>query len=176
MTEAFDASDHGSMVSVHRSVHIIPITPMHPATTYTTSHTLSVFPSSPTSIPDAKRKLYTSLHFSHLRCTLGSMVQDALLAISESAKIFITYITAAANDACKEGKRQTMSEADVFTALEDLDFGELIPSLRGSMEGTITCFTPLPAHLRIRDSFPGWKVNVRGLREGFFLGGGGGAV
>ena len=62
-------------------------------------------------------------------------MQDALLAFSESAKIFITYITAAANDACKGSKRQTMSEVDVLTALEELDFGELIPALKSSLEG-----------------------------------------
>ena len=68
------------------------------------------------------------------------MYQDALLAFSESAKIFISYITAAATDACKVAKRQTMSEADVLTALEELEFGELIPTLRDSLDGA-PCYT-----------------------------------
>ena len=63
--------------------------------------------------------------------------------------MFINYITAAANDACKEAKRQTMSEADVLTALEELHFGELIPELKQSLEGrarSLTCpWVSLPA-------------------------------
>ncbi len=65
-----------------------------------------------------------------------------MLAFAESAKVFINYVTAAANDACKEAKRQTMSEADVLTALEELQFGELLPELRHSLEGgarSLTC-------------------------------------
>ena len=61
--------------------------------------------------------------------------QDALLAFAESAKVFINYITAAANDACKEAKRQTMNQTDVLTALEELQFGELIPGVKESLEG-----------------------------------------
>ena len=67
--------------------------------------------------------------------------QDALLAFAESAKVFINYITAAANDACKEAKRQTMNQADVLTALEELQFGELIPGVKDSLEGELTLHT-----------------------------------
>lgn len=62
-------------------------------------------------------------------------MQDALLAFAESAKVFINYITAAANDACKEAKRQTMSQADVLSALDNLQFGELVPGVKESLEG-----------------------------------------
>ena len=72
------------------------------------------------------------------------LLQDALLAFSESAKIFITYITAAANDACKDSARQTLSEADVLTALEELDFGELLPPLKASLEGSCPARMPAP--------------------------------
>ena len=39
------------------------------------------------------------------------------------------------NDICKESKRQIMSVDDIFTALEDLEFGELLPPLKESLEG-----------------------------------------
>lgn len=41
--------------------------------------------------------------------------QDALLACAEAAKLFIHYLTATANDACKDAKRQTISADDVTT-------------------------------------------------------------
>ena len=49
--------------------------------------------------------------------------------------MFIHYLTATANDVCKESKRQTISADDVITALEDLEFGELVPALREALEG-----------------------------------------
>ena len=62
--------------------------------------------------------------------------KDALLAFSEAAKVFINYITATANDICKENKRQTISIDDIFRALEDTDFLELLVPLKQSLEGT----------------------------------------
>lgn len=50
-------------------------------------------------------------------------------------QVFIHYLTATANDVCKEAKRQTVSAEDVLTALEDLEFGELVPALREALEG-----------------------------------------
>lgn len=41
----------------------------------------------------------------------------------------------AGNDICKESKRQIISIEDVFTALEDLEFAELLPPLKQSLEG-----------------------------------------
>lgn len=60
--------------------------------------------------------------------------KDALLAFSESAKVFINYITATANDICKESKRQTISVDDILRALEDTDFVDLIAPLKQSIE------------------------------------------
>lgn len=60
--------------------------------------------------------------------------KDALLAFSESAKVFINYVTATANDICKESKRQTISVDDIFRALEDTDFVDLIAPLKQSLE------------------------------------------
>ena len=39
------------------------------------------------------------------------------------------------NDICKDAKRQIISIEDVFTALEDLEFTELLPALKESLEG-----------------------------------------
>eukprot|EP00191_Tetraselmis_sp_GSL018_P014419 CAMPEP_0177581974 /NCGR_PEP_ID=MMETSP0419_2-20121207/2452_1 /TAXON_ID=582737 /ORGANISM="Tetraselmis sp., Strain GSL018" /LENGTH=181 /DNA_ID=CAMNT_0019071089 /DNA_START=302 /DNA_END=843 /DNA_ORIENTATION=- len=60
--------------------------------------------------------------------------KDALLAFSESAKVFVHYLTATANDICRESKRQTISGRDVIAALEDLDFKELVEPLKEAME------------------------------------------
>ena len=60
--------------------------------------------------------------------------KDALLAFGEAAKLFIHYLTAAANDNCKDAKRQTISADDVMTALNDLEFGELVEPLKQSLD------------------------------------------
>ncbi|KAJ4846742.1 hypothetical protein Tsubulata_010225 [Turnera subulata] len=61
--------------------------------------------------------------------------RDALLAFSESARIFIHYLSATANDICKESKRQTMNADDVFKALEEIEFPEFISPLKASLGG-----------------------------------------
>lgn len=60
--------------------------------------------------------------------------KDALLAFAESAKIFISYLTATANDICHESKRQIINVDDVFTALEDIDFGEFVLPLKEALD------------------------------------------
>ena len=52
-----------------------------------------------------------------------------------ASQVFISYLTSAANDICKDAKRQTISAEDVFTALQDLDFGELISPTKDALEG-----------------------------------------
>uniref|UniRef100_A0A2P2J3B8 CCAAT-box binding transcription factor subunit HAP3-related family protein n=1 Tax=Rhizophora mucronata TaxID=61149 RepID=A0A2P2J3B8_RHIMU len=59
--------------------------------------------------------------------------KDALLAFSESARIFIHYLSATANDICKESKRQTINADDVFKALEEIEFPEFVEPLRSSL-------------------------------------------
>lgn len=54
-------------------------------------------------------------------------------------QVFISFITATANDVCKERKRATINADDVFQALEDLEFGDLLPALRESYEGGCPC-------------------------------------
>ncbi|OIW05873.1 hypothetical protein TanjilG_23659 [Lupinus angustifolius] len=63
-----------------------------------------------------------------------SIHKDALLAFSESARIFIHYLSATANDICKESKRQIINAEDVFEALKETEFSEFIPSLKASLE------------------------------------------
>ncbi|KAK9088348.1 hypothetical protein Scep_027430 [Stephania cephalantha] len=65
--------------------------------------------------------------------------KDALLAFSESARIFIHYLSATtmisyrANDICKESKRQTINAEDVFNALEEIEFIEFIEPLKAAL-------------------------------------------
>ncbi|RAL43195.1 hypothetical protein DM860_009977 [Cuscuta australis] len=63
-----------------------------------------------------------------------SLLRDALQAFTESARIFIHYLSAAANDNCMESKRQTMNAEDVFKALEDIEFSEFVGPLKASLE------------------------------------------
>ncbi|WCJ41830.1 DNA polymerase epsilon subunit 3 [Euphorbia peplus] len=59
--------------------------------------------------------------------------KDALTAFSESARIFIHYLSATANDICKESKRQTIKAEDVLQALEEIEFPELVGPLKASL-------------------------------------------
>ncbi|KAF3437885.1 hypothetical protein FNV43_RR20641 [Rhamnella rubrinervis] len=59
--------------------------------------------------------------------------KDALLAFSESARIFIHYLSATANDICKESKRQTISGDDVLKAVEEIEFPEVLKPLKASL-------------------------------------------
>lgn len=68
--------------------------------------------------------------------------KDALLAFTESAKVFISFISCTANDICKEHKRQTISVDDVFQALDDMDFPEFLSPLREALQGTTVRGSP----------------------------------
>ncbi|KAK8489180.1 hypothetical protein V6N13_010757 [Hibiscus sabdariffa] len=59
--------------------------------------------------------------------------KDAHLAFAESARIFIHYLSATANDICKESRRQTMNTEDVFKALEEIEFSDFVKPLRASL-------------------------------------------
>lgn len=61
----------------------------------------------------------------HLRC--GVVVHlDVLSAGRASGR----YLTACANDFCREAKRQTISAQDVMQAIKELEFGELEEPLK----------------------------------------------
>ncbi|KAE8037424.1 hypothetical protein FH972_010012 [Carpinus fangiana] len=63
-----------------------------------------------------------------------SVHKDALLAFSESARIFIHYLSATANDICRESKRQTINANDVLKALEDIEFPDFVMPLKASLD------------------------------------------
>lgn len=63
-----------------------------------------------------------------------SVLREALDAFSESSRIFIHYLSAAANDICKESNRQTINAEDVFKALDDIEFSEFVEPLRASLQ------------------------------------------
>lgn len=67
--------------------------------------------------------------------TAAQINKDALLALQESGRVFISFVAAMANETATEGKRKTISADDVFKALEDCEFGELVPQLRQFLEG-----------------------------------------
>ncbi|KAJ4979146.1 hypothetical protein NE237_009926 [Protea cynaroides] len=60
--------------------------------------------------------------------------KDALLAFSESARIFIHYLSATANDICLDSKRQTINADDVLKAIEEIEFPEFIRPLETSLD------------------------------------------
>nr|TKW31943.1 hypothetical protein SEVIR_2G139000v2 [Setaria viridis] len=62
--------------------------------------------------------------------------KDAMAAFAESARIFIHYLSATANDMCKESKRQTINADDVLNALDEMDFPEFVEPLRSSLQET----------------------------------------
>ncbi|KAM4084317.1 hypothetical protein ACJW30_08G123400 [Castanea mollissima] len=66
-----------------------------------------------------------------------SVHKDALLAFSESARIFIHYLSATANDICKESKRQTINADDVLTALQEIEFSHFLGPLKASLHGLV---------------------------------------
>ncbi|GLJ54184.1 hypothetical protein SUGI_1161430 [Cryptomeria japonica] len=59
--------------------------------------------------------------------------REALTAFSESARLFIHYLSATANDICKESKRQGINAEDVLKALEEMEFPELLEPLGTSL-------------------------------------------
>ncbi|KAI4386123.1 hypothetical protein MLD38_004083 [Melastoma candidum] len=63
-----------------------------------------------------------------------SLHKDALLAFSESARIFIHYLSATANDICKESRRQIVNADDVLAAIKDIEFPEFIEPLQASLD------------------------------------------
>lgn len=63
-----------------------------------------------------------------------SVHKEAVIAFAESAKVFIHYLSATANDVCKESKRQTISAEDVLKAIEEIDFPEFLEPLKAALE------------------------------------------
>ena len=66
-----------------------------------------------------------------------SVQKEALLAFAESAKIFIHYLTATANDVCHESKRLTINAEDVMKAIDEVEFHEFAEPLREALAGAL---------------------------------------
>mmetsp|Transcript_28098 Transcript_28098/g.36817 ORF Transcript_28098/g.36817 Transcript_28098/m.36817 type:complete len:188 (+) Transcript_28098:164-727(+) len=60
--------------------------------------------------------------------------KDAKAAFARAAGIFIMYLTACANDFCRESKRQQISGADVMMAISELEFHDLVEPLKDFLE------------------------------------------
>ena len=56
--------------------------------------------------------------------------KEAKLAFSKASGIFVLYLVSCALDICKESKRSTISAADIFAALEEVEFDEYKDPLR----------------------------------------------
>ena len=55
-------------------------------------------------------------------------------ALAYAGKVWISYLTAAANDICGVHKRSTISPADILEALEALEFEGMLPPLQQHLE------------------------------------------
>lgn len=60
--------------------------------------------------------------------------KDALTAITKGSSVFISYLTAHANEIALSKKRKTIMPADVFDALKAIEFERFIPDLRREHE------------------------------------------
>mmetsp|Transcript_4506 Transcript_4506/g.14545 ORF Transcript_4506/g.14545 Transcript_4506/m.14545 type:complete len:151 (+) Transcript_4506:1-453(+) len=57
------------------------------------------------------------------------MSREAKQAFAKAAGVFLLYLTSAANDICRSGKRHTISTPDVMKALDEVDFAEFMEPL-----------------------------------------------
>lgn len=55
-------------------------------------------------------------------------------AFKESAKLFISYLSATANDQATNAKRQTVSPEDVINAIKELEFDDFVKPLEETLE------------------------------------------
>ncbi|KAI8846993.1 histone-fold-containing protein [Chytridium lagenaria] len=64
----------------------------------------------------------------------GQCNKDAKSAMTRACTVFISYITASANDCAKSGNHKTISSANIYDALRSNGFEEFIPKLKKEME------------------------------------------
>ncbi|KAF2833109.1 histone-fold-containing protein [Ophiobolus disseminans] len=70
--------------------------------------------------------------------------KDALLAMSKSATVFVSYLTSCAAETAARSGKKTVMPADVFSAMHDLEFDFMLPRL----EAEVTKFTSIQADKR----------------------------
>ncbi|EQC34686.1 hypothetical protein SDRG_08004 [Saprolegnia diclina VS20] len=56
----------------------------------------------------------------------AGLTKEGKELLQTAAGVFVLYLTAAADDECKTKGRQTISGNDVFKALQDVDFAQLV--------------------------------------------------
>lgn len=61
--------------------------------------------------------------------------KDAKAAYARAATIFILYVTAMANDICREKKRSTINAEDIMNSLKELEFETFIPQVEEGLKG-----------------------------------------
>lgn len=70
--------------------------------------------------------------------------KDALLAMSKSATVFVSYITSCAVEHAERNSKKTVNPKDVFDAMTELEFELFLPRL----EAEVTKFTSIQADKR----------------------------
>ncbi|XP_065917514.1 DNA polymerase epsilon subunit 3-like [Dysidea avara] len=60
--------------------------------------------------------------------------KEARTAIGKAACIFVLYTTACSNNFAIKAKRKTLAAGDVFNALGDMEFEQLVPDLKQFLE------------------------------------------
>ena len=55
-------------------------------------------------------------------------------AISKAASVFVLYCTSCANNFALQQKRKTLKDADVLSALEEMEFEHFLPNLKESLD------------------------------------------
>ena len=87
--------------------------------------------------------------------------KEALVAYGECAKIFIHYLTATANDICRDHKRSIISAEDVLAAIDECDFPELVDDVRG----TLSAFQSAKKKKKANATGQGAEASREGERE-----------
>lgn len=82
-----------------------------------------------------KAKLAERQAQAHQRSGDFQVSKDAVSAFSQATKVFITYVTTAAYDICRENKRTTVAPQDILQALNELEFGSFIDGLEERLLG-----------------------------------------
>ncbi|KAB5580650.1 histone-fold-containing protein [Coniochaeta sp. 2T2.1] len=72
---------------------------------------------------------------------------NAILALSKSATVFISHLSNAANEWTQSGGKKTIMPADVFRALDDIEYGFMRERLEAEFasESIYPAFPPLPS-------------------------------
>lgn len=60
----------------------------------------------------------------------GSITKDAMTALTKGTSVFVSYLSALANEHCVAKKRKTVLPQDVWDALEDADLGQFVDELK----------------------------------------------